>query len=396
MKHSLSWRSAWLTGLICWLLLGAPSAFCSTPFDYQFDSGTNVVTWSSPDPKVNLKIEGPYLALTSNASFPYIISPPLLCLADEYDTLIIRMKCSKKDTATIFWATDFDQQFNANKLVNFDLGSANRFHTYYINLRQQHPAWTSKILRLALSPFAGPGKAEIDYIQLEEENLFTNLQSGWAEFWGPKGRKTIGSTINVIKSTDFMGRPINVYVYAALLLVFIFSLAKLLQPLFTKPLKPIPKSHIKPKFSIKDWEAVGSKVGGCLIFFWILLELCSTYTYWNNFRADWQDYSGKSLEQKAAVSAGPDFYAFIQFCKSRLPKNGVDIGLIFPGELGSLDLKGRYYLYPNRLPENCALDKNTPYVLVYRLNNSAYSSNPNYYLFAKRSEDQYILKRKIK
>jgi hypothetical protein len=372
----------WIVFLVLW---ASNAALAATPFNYQFDSGTNAATWASPDPNVQLKIVGPYLELNSTSPFPYIISPPLFFLAEEYDTLIIRMKCSKKDLATIFWATDFDQQFNANKSINFELGSPDRFHTYYINLKQQHLAWASKIVRLAISPFPGPGQAEIDYIRLDEENFWTNLLSGWQEFWGPKGRKTIGSTINVIKSTDFMGRPVNVYVYAALFILFIiFGIQAFPQ---------ISRAHPKPDY-YRLWTNIGQKIFIAIIFAWVLLEISASYTYWNNTKEDAASYFGKSFEQKWAAFIGQPLYDFVSFAQKKLPAKNIKLALSAPDQISTLfDLKGRYYLYPLQLLAPADADQ-AEYVLIFETPDSPFRKNPKFTLFAKKKETQYILMRK--
>ncbi|MBU0686438.1 MAG: hypothetical protein KKB81_01105 [Candidatus Margulisbacteria bacterium] len=315
-----------------------------TSFEYQFNTNSNELKWESPDPNTKVVYRNGNMNITSNSQFPYVVSPPLFCFADNFDMLIIKMKASNTGVGSIFWATDFDPQFNSNKLVNFDLGRSNQFKTYYINLRHAHPAWSSKVLRLALSPFQGSGQAEIDYIKLTRTNLFTNFLSGWQEYWGPKGRIVIGSTINVIASSKIWGKPLNYYFYWVLSFSFISLLIRNL--------------ILSKKFQLA-WDKTSISLLIIFLALWGLSECNNLYNEWHQLKIDFKNYAGKTLDQKYAQALGfPDLYEFIKFCESKTPPESIcALYTSLP-----TDPKPSYYLYPRTgigTPE---------YILVFKYN----------------------------
>ena len=348
--------------------------------EYTFDSNSNHLKWVTQDPNVKLSYSDQRLALNSNSAFPFIVSPPLLFYADDTDTFIIKMKSSKPGTATVFFSTDFDPQLNNQKAVNFQLARPGKFNTYYINLRQQHPAWTSRISRLAFSPFQGSGQAQVDYIKLTKANLFTNLLAGWQEFWGPKGRQVIGSTINVIPSSTLWSKPINLYVYWIIGLIFIGSLGYC----YLSGQKQKPSTVIRKTFH----KAVRITLTGTIIF-WIILSLNADYNFFNIFKNNLKPYFGKTIEGKRAVAYGVDFYEFLKFTKNQLPKKPVKFGLLTSNYAPFLQT--RIYLFPHHYEEN--FSSPPPYLLIFRPTPTQTYNKNLHTPYAQLNDQAYILKR---
>lgn len=371
-----------ILALIFWCQLCGGIAQGSTPFTYTFEPNSKSLRWEAPDPNVRLTYVDVYLNLISEASFPYLVSPPLHCLADEYDTLIIRMKCSKPGTATILFATDFDPQLNHKKQVTLALGKPNQFNTYYLNLKHQHPAWTSVINRLALSPFYGKGQAQFDYIKLTKANLFTNLKAGWQEFWGPRGRVVIGSTINLIQSSTIFARSVNVYVYWLISLAFwaIFGF---------NCFKNYRRSSALFEMLASSFQNAARPTLILALCFWVLLALNTDINYYNIFKSNFAKYAGKSIEEKRALAYGQEYYDFLAFAKHNLPKKAVKFGIL--SSSFAPDLQARIYLVPHIFTREGEGD--FTYLLVFHPRPDQKINLKQYQVHAKFKENEYILKK---
>ncbi|MFC1570974.1 hypothetical protein ACFL31_00315 [Candidatus Margulisiibacteriota bacterium] len=302
---------------------------------------------------------------------PYFSSPQIMIDSAEYNTLVIGIKSDKADAGRLFWSTSYNPQFNQPKSIRFSLKSGQ--HNYYFNLPSQSPHWVGWINGLLIYPEKDGQNAEISQAKLVNGNLYTNFKSGWQEFWGPYGRKIRGNTINVLFSNRFLGHSINTYAYWLLLFYLLYLLVR--------------------KFGL-GWEKIGQKVVLLAIILWAILELSSFYTYWTISGSDWRSYFGKTPQAKAAESIGANLYNFVENCNKSLPKEGVDVGLLMPDNLEALNLQARYYLFPNRLPEDFRPKDDTPYILVYRAKDNSYAKNPKYKLLAKFKDDEYILVKK--
>lgn len=284
---------------------------------------------------------------------PILASPNIYFDADEVNTIEIRMKST--GTVYLLWIGTFDNQFNQQKSLPITIKN-DKFNTYTINIKSRNPLWSGSISKILISP---TGKLELDYIKLREASLVTNFHSGLSEFFGPTGRTIIGSTINNIKSSKFLGHPITFYMYWILLGVAIaLTLLSLSQ-----------REREAPK-----------KIVWIIIIFWLLLEINAWYNQINILKTDWP-LVGKSLDEKRAEITGVDFYSFLEFCNKKLPPRS-KIKILSPS--GYLDSKGAYYLYPHRQKEQAE------YLLIYHKDPG--DENKNCKSFAKYKEGEYILK----
>jgi len=215
------------------------------------------------------------------------------------------------------WANHYDPQFNQQKSTMFRLKKGE--HTYYFNLASQNPNWVGWIKGLLVYPETG--QVEVKNARLVPGNVFINMISGWQEFWGPKGRDIIGSTINTIQPVNLFGQSIFVYIYWAIGLATLFVLA----------LK-------------RDFSQTGKFVFFIIALFWFLLEASSLYNNWLAVKADSQ-YIGKSYREKLVLANTGDFYPFIEFCAANLPLSA-KFDLLIPPIYN--DIKARYYLSPRQ------------------------------------------------
>ncbi|OGC22510.1 hypothetical protein A2291_07290 [candidate division WOR-1 bacterium RIFOXYB2_FULL_42_35] len=313
------------------------------------------------------------LIFTPVPDLPYFETSSLMIDANDFDTVVLKLKSQDSGTARFFWATSYNQQFNAPKSIWFNLKSGQ--HTYYFNVPSQNPNWLGWITKLLLYPETNERTITIEEANLTRGNLLTNIKSGWQEFWGPRGRKVIGSTINVIFSSNIFGHSINVYIYWLLFLYFLYLVAGQLR---------------KGSFS---WDGTGKKLVLATLFFWILLEISSSYNQWNIFRADWNIYAGKSVQEKAAASIGVDLYNFLSFCQQTVPPNTMTGVLLLPATQAHIWMKAKYYLFPVQIKDLSNTNIEPDFVLVYQNEPNQYSNNKRYKPWANFKDNEYILKK---
>lgn len=272
-------------------------------------------------------------AFGEGISFPFQFVPQANCFQSpqltidsaEYDTLILRVRAEQSGTARIFWANHYDPQFNHPKSIPFFLRKGT--HDYIFNIASQNPNWIGWVKGVLVFPEFDPRLVEVKGAEIITGNFLTNIRSGWQEFWGPRGRLVIGSTINTIQSTNFFGRPIYSYIYWLLGLIAIGYAAYLL---YTQQY---------------NWQRVGQIVFFALVICWLLLELSAFYSNWLMFKNDLK-YFGKSTQEKLVLANTGDFYPFIDFCRANLPidaKFDIRIPPIYN------DIKAVYYLFPRKL-----------------------------------------------
>src|SRR3989339_180945 len=258
---------------------------------------------------------------------PYLVGQPEINIdADEFTTLSLRIKADRSTTARLFWASSYDPQLNEPKSVWFFIKKAPFPKEYVFQLKSQNPYWLGFIGQFALLPDGGSQGIEIISGKAYPTNFLTTIRSGWQEFWGPRGRLVIGSTINTIQSPNLFGRSIYVYVYWLIGGWIIGWLAwQLLRG--------------------KNRKTIAKQTFYIVIFFWGLLEISNMYSqYIIQVKEDWK-YVGKSQAEKLALANYGDYYPFIAFCEKYLPQNST-----FDFRIGGVynDIKARYYLYPRR------------------------------------------------
>jgi len=273
---------------------------------------------------------------TQQPGAPYFIGQPEIKIdGEEFTTVVLNIKSPKGGTARLFWATNFDPQMNEPKSVWFFLKPGDAFHEYTFNLRSQNPYWTSFVSQLLIYPENGPDSIEIGPAQALPGNLMTNIKSGWQEFWAPRGRLVIGSTINTIQSSNLFGRSIYVYIYWLIGLLTAGYLAYQLS-LASKEKKKRPFSD--------SWLKTGKFCLVLIVGLWLLLEASSLVNNWLMFKSDWK-YVGKSYRDKLVLANTGDFFPFIEFCAAKIPPTAK-----FDMRIPPLynDIKAMYYLYPRQ------------------------------------------------
>jgi hypothetical protein len=282
-------------------------------------------------------------ALEINLSFqkaegqPYFIGQPEMNIdAEEFNTVILKIKSSRSGTAKLFWASSYDPQFNEPKSIWFFLDKSKDFKEYVFNIKSQNPNWLGFVPQLLLFPEGGTDGVEIQSGKALVGNLMTNLRSGWREFWGPRGRVIIGSTINTMQSPNLFGRSIYVYIYWIIGLITLGCFG----------FEVYQWSGMKKR---QPFEIVISHTGKAvfliIIVFWGLLELSSFFNNWIAFKDDLK-YFGKSYQDKLVLANTGDFYPFIEFCEKNLPLRA-KLDLRVPPFYN--DIKARYYLYPRQV-----------------------------------------------
>ena len=274
---------------------------------------------------------------TRPANSPYYIGQPEINIdAEEFTTVVLKIKSSKSGTARLFWATNFDPQMNEPKSIRFFIDKSNDFKEYIFNVRSQNPNWAGFVGQLLVFAENGPEGIEIGASKVIPGNFAANIRSGWREFWGPRGRLVIGSTINTIQSSNLFGRSIYVYIY--------WLVGLLITGYLAYQLYLASKEKKKPPFSAV-WLKAGKFSFFLIIIFWLMLEVSSLFNNWLALKSDWK-YFGKSYHEKLVMANTGDFYPFIEFCEANIPQNA-KFDIRIPPFYN--DIKSRYYLYPREL-----------------------------------------------
>lgn len=304
---------------------------------------------------------------------PYFESPQVTIDSAEYNTLVLRIEAKQNGTARLFWATHYDMQFNQPKSIWFSLKSGER--NYYFNIPSQNPNWIGWIKGFLIYPEIDNKLIEIKQAEIIQGNLLTNIRSGWQEFWGPKGRTVIGSTINLIPSSSIFGKSVNIYIYWIIGVFFVLFLAFQLY-------------QNKGNFNLSFENSI-KKTFVLALAFWILLALNSDLNFFKIFKGNFSKYFGKTIEQKRAIAYGKDYYDFLVFAKEKLPKEPVEFGLLSSRYAASL--QARIYLVPHVYIDNP--DKDFLYLLLFHPSSDRTFEQKNYKTLTKLDEDKIILKR---
>ncbi len=287
---------------------------------------------------------------------PYLESQLINADSNEYNTVLLKIKAGQNGMAQLFWATSYDPQFNQYKTVAFPLKRG--IHKYTINVPSQNSnwiGWVRKVILLSNVP------TELRSATIIKGNLFTNIASGWQEFWGPRGRLIIGSTINTIQSPNLFGRSIFAYIYWIIALLAIILISWDL-------------------YKYKNLKKAGIIIFWIIIGFWITLELSSLINNWNQAKSELK-FIGKSLDEKTAMVNFNDFYPFIMFCQENIPQNST-----FDFKVSGIyhNIKTKYYLYPRK---HTTIEAN--YLIVY----DSKTDNKQYSPYKEFRKGAYILKK---
>jgi hypothetical protein len=310
---------------------------------------------------------------------PYFQSPQFSIDSVDNDTIVLCVRSPKSGPARLFWAIHYDPQFNPQKSISFMLKPGT--HDYYFNVPSQNPHWIGWIKGLLLYPENGPEGIEVVNATIRQGNLSSNIRSGWQEFWGPKGRKVIGSTINITSSSTFLGRTVNTYIYWLTGIFFLAALAWL-------AIKGLPAQ----KKGTAGRQAVPLLAGRRAIYFalaaWVLLAINADINYFNIFRENFAKYFGKSIEEKRAIAYGRDYYDFLVFARNKLPQTPVYFGAV--SSRYAADLQARIYLVPHILTD--PKSPQAAYLLIFHPGPKQLEQTTGFSPFARLNKNAYILK----
>lgn len=321
-------------------------------------------------------IENIKIKIVHPPNAPYLIGIPEMNIdGNEFNTLYIKAKVKQNTRTNLFWATNFDPQMNQQKNIMFNFSKSTAYQDYYFNLAAQNPAWSGFILQILIFPESKLENIEIVEAYAIHSNFFTDVKSSWQEFWGPRGRAIIGSTINTIQSSTIMGQPIFVYIYWIIGLIFITLLMWQGNEYLCAKKKPSATEFM---------AGIGKSLVIATLIFWCLLEASSLINNFNLIRDEWK-FFGKSQEEKLVMVNTGDFYPFIQFCEKNL-KPDAFFDMCIPPIYN--DIKAKYYLYPRKLTTTEA-----DYMVVYDLKPEPIIFK-NYLPWKQFRENAYILKKK--
>jgi hypothetical protein len=285
----------------------------------------------------------------------------------------IRMKSSKSyATGRMFFRRIGDAGFNYSNSFEFQTGLNNIYHNYLIDLGR-NPNWFGTVTQVMLSPINEEGSVEIERIGFLEPNILLAASTFWGDFFTfemPQMR-----TVNFIYGPRVNRTSINLYIYYLIAALSVFFVIR----------EFIRSQDIGVAISRNS-----RKIIIICIFFWIILDLRIFLDQARTAVLDTQDYYGKSLEEKRAVTTLGDFYGFLAYCDSKIPK-GSGFNILHPSYYYFTE-KAKYYLYPRHLDDNAA------YVLVYNPDRSQDKAineyiKKGYKMSSMFKEGEIILKR---
>jgi hypothetical protein len=300
----------------------------------------------------------------------YFVSPRLMLDTAEFDTLVIRLRAEQGGPARLFFTTSYDDRFNRSKSIAFSLKKGER--DYYLNLAARNPNWMGWLTGLVLEPEGGEGRVALRSARITKGRIFTDLRSGWQEFWELETIKA--RTVNIIKGHTILGRQVNYYVYFIIGLAFLFLAGR-----------QVILSRKKGFMAI--WQAVKERMNLLVILalvLAVLMEVRLWFDYIQIASVDYRTFWGKTLDEKRDLTMGGGFYNFLNFCNKVLPERA-EVELSFIGNF--YRSRGPYYLYPHRVSNDA------PYLIVFH-KEVAKKRLKDYSLFAKFKSGEYILKKK--
>src|SRR3989344_4316791 len=87
-----------------------------------------------------------HIKITQAPNLPYFVGQPEMNIdAEEFDTVILKIKSNKSGTARLFWASSYDPQMNEPKSLWFSLDKTSGFKDYIFNVKSQNPNWVGFI-----------------------------------------------------------------------------------------------------------------------------------------------------------------------------------------------------------------------------------------------------------
>lgn len=311
---------------------------------------------------------------------PYFLGQPEMNIdAEEFTTVVLRIKSDKSGTARLFWATNFDPRMNEPKSLWFFLDSSRDFKEYVFNVRSQNPNWSGFVGQLLVYPESGPEGIEIENGRAITGNLLTNIKSGWREFWGPRGRLIEGPTVNNMRALTLWGKPINFYIYGIILFAALLSFGYFFN------------SSKSLSFA---WQNCGKITILAGIICWAMLFASQMVSEYHQFKLDLKRYDFNSLEEKRAIAVedfGKDFYPFLMFCKENLPGRA-RAKFLSSEPTGYSTGRATYFLYPIDF-----FAKEPDYILIFNYKNdinATIKEYPGFKFFKKFNEGAYILWKK--
>ncbi|OGC04060.1 hypothetical protein A2276_05525 [candidate division WOR-1 bacterium RIFOXYA12_FULL_43_27] len=281
----------------------------------------------------------------------------------DIDSIVeIKLKTTRSYDECRFFFMPFEfQSFERGLSLPFNTGRGDRYGSCFLNMKT-HPYWRGSIRQVLLSY---PPGTEISYIKVQPANPYLIAIAAWQEFFYFR-MPNLGTCFIIMPATLF-GKPFNQFVYIGAIALFILSL---------------------PFWIWKgQWKKAGKGALVLVMAGWVILSLKFMYDNYRVVYRDYQDFFGKSLEQKHIQLTGGDYYQFLKWCGEKL-KGEKYVELMVPSNVSwaptdFLKMKGPYYLVP------LIVKPQAKYVIVYQ----DIKPEGKFRNFAEFSREAYILER---
>jgi hypothetical protein len=173
-RFDFSTDPAWTDGLVTQLRLTSPGEVtleidrliaARRSFGWEFGDPNDVDGWSLLNQLMPLQNRDGSLFSTSTGDDPYMVSPYVGIDAAAFNRIEIRMKTSGGSDGDVFFITDRDPDWGADKVKRFSLTSDGTWHVYTLDLSSV-AGWSGHILQIRLDPMSVAGDFAVDYVRV--------------------------------------------------------------------------------------------------------------------------------------------------------------------------------------------------------------------------------------
>ena len=322
--------------LIAWSI--ASRAFCQVSWSFQ--DPEELKGWRGEGVEATRLQEGVFQIL-GREQFQLISVPKMKIPIREKPYLRIRYRLNSPRYLRLFYQTRSGKKAlsPATAPPPFD----RNFHACWIPLTAEDEV-RDTIDQVRLIFEGRPGWVEIDSIEIKPFSLIAYLSDQWFEFWLP--RNLHPGTINSLNSPLLFGRSFISWLNKIALIIIITGAFFYFRARAGRKVK------------------VMARIGAALLALWIIYDLRESYSQFKIEEDIYQSYIKPPPGQKTFPALG-DFYRFVSFCRSNIPRDSVF--QLLPKPYWPFDCRLKYFLYPSweesKLAENFHRPK---YFITYR------------------------------
>lgn len=326
-----------ITHISVYHVAGAPS------FVWDFDHHEEIQGWGGEGIEGSL-VQGGVFQIRGKDEFQLISPPALNIPIAEKPYLRLQFRSQSPRYLRVFWQPRAGKPVLVPEVIQppYD----RHFHTFWIPLTKQNE-YRDTIEQLGLIFGGRPGWVEIDSIEIRPFSLSAYLSDQWSELWLP--RNLHPGTINSLNSPRLFNKPFISWLNKLALLILAIGLILYFKATRTNRVKVV------------------ARVGLAILALWIIYDVRETFSQYKMVEEIYRSHVRPPPEKKTFPALG-DFYHFVDFCRSNIPRNS--IFQLLPRPYWPFDCRLKYFLYPARMEReiiNSYFGNSLPkYFIVYQ------------------------------